>query len=383
MELYVHIPFCVKKCRYCSFVSFAGREACIDEYICLLIKEAESRLAECSEPVSTIYIGGGTPSLIPAESFRRLMIELMRLLPLKDTEEFTVEANPGILSDEWLRTAISYGANRLSVGMQAKQDHLLKTLGRIHCFNDVQDSVRLARKAGITNLNLDLMFGIPGQTIDQWKETLQAALSLQPEHISAYGLIPEENTPIWHDLQKGILTLPDPEEEREMYDIAIHMLAEAGLNQYEISNFAVSHMECRHNIGYWQLVPYLGLGVSAASMLGLRFGRDGMRYIRRVNPSTPEEYRTVVEHPELREADEQIGPAEARFETMMLGLRMNMGVEEKKFFSCHNVQMRDIYGKKLAKMQLEGLMQEKDGYWMLTRRGFDIQNSILVELMDE
>ena len=383
MELYVHIPFCVKKCRYCSFVSFAGREAYIDEYISLLIKEAESRLAECSEPVRTIYIGGGTPSLIPAESFRRLMKELMRLLPLKDTEEFTVEANPGILSDEWLRTAIAYGANRLSVGMQAKQDHLLKSLGRIHCFNDVQDSVRLARKAGITNLNLDLMFGIPGQTIDQWKETLQAALSLQPEHISAYGLIPEENTPIWNDLQKGILTLPDPEEEREMYDIAIHMLAEAGLNQYEISNFAVSHMECRHNIGYWQLVPYLGLGVSAASMLSLRFGRDGMRYMRRVNPSTPEEYRTVVEHPELREADEQIGPAEARFETLMLGLRMNMGVEEKKFFSCHNVQMQDIYGKKLAKMQLEGLMQEKDGYWMLTRRGFDIQNSILVELMDE
>ena len=209
--------------------------------------------------------------------------ELGELYNFSQVMEFTSEANPGTITREWLDIAVDAGINRLSIGMQAAQDGILSSLGRIHRFEDVVHSVSLARESGIRNVSLDLIFGIPGQSFSDWCETLDAALSLHPEHISAYGLIPEEGTPLYSDLDNGLIALPEPELERKMYDEAIERFRRNGLIQYEVSNFARQGFECRHNIGYWTQVPYIGLGVSAASMTGLSRSGEGMSYLRTAN----------------------------------------------------------------------------------------------------
>ena len=381
MELYVHIPFCVRKCRYCSFASFAASEAEQEAYIRLLLKEAGSRRGEMTEPVSTVYIGGGTPSLLPPRLFRGMADGLRGIFGLDDVTEFTSEANPGTVTREWLDTAAAAGVNRLSFGMQAFREDLLCLLGRIHRFGDVQDSVAMAREAGFSNISLDLMFGIPTQTRSMWKETLDHALSLHPEHISAYGLIPEEGTPLFRDLESGALSLPDPEEEREMYDDAIKLLSANGFRQYEISNFALHGRECAHNIGYWTQVPYLGLGLSAASMTAVRTGPEGMSYRRMTNPDTFEAYRQSVETENPPQA-ETVTAEEARFETMMLGLRMNRGVSIGDFMIKHGLSPDECFGDRLHSLEERGIVIRENGFLRLSRRGFDIQNSILVELMD-
>ena len=382
MELYVHIPFCKQKCRYCAFTSFTGQEAAYEEYISLLPKEAEARMDEAREPVRTVYIGGGTPSLLPPALLRRLAEGLSSLYGFSAVEEFTSEANPGTVSAEWLDAAASAGVNRLSFGMQAYQDRLLSLLGRIHRFDSVCRSVELARKAGFANISLDLIFGIPGQSPADWCETLDKALSLAPEHVSAYGLIPEEGTPLNSDLESGQLSLPDPDSEREMYDTAISVLSALGYRQYEISSFARESRECRHNIGYWTQVPYIGLGVSAASMTGVRLGSEGMSYGRRTNPSTLDAYRSMVLGGDPPAASERIGPEEARFEALMLGLRMKRGIRSEDFLRMHRITPEQYRGEKLRRMRSLGLMEYEGGAWRMTRKGFDIQNSVLVELMD-
>ena len=263
MELYIHIPFCKQKCRYCAFVSFAGQESEKEKYVKLLLKEAENRKNEFKDNIQTIFIGGGTPSLLTPEQLTHLAAGLFNRLPAEKVEEFTIEANPGTVTKQWISAAVNSGMNRLSLGMQAYQPEILSILGRIHKYDDVVASVKLARSFGIENINIDLIFGIPGQTLNLWKETLKAALELDPVHISAYGLIPEENTPLNKDLESGVLMLPDPDLEREMYDTAISELSKHGMIQYEVSNFAKPGFECRHNIGYRKQLPYVGLGLSA------------------------------------------------------------------------------------------------------------------------
>lgn len=382
MELYVHIPFCRKKCRYCAFVSYADKEAEYENYIGLILDEAGQRHTEANEPVTTVYIGGGTPSLLPSALLSALVRGLDGILDLGAVKEFTVEANPGTVTAEWMDAAAALGVNRLSFGMQARQDRLLHLLGRIHQFEEVAASVQLARRAGITNLNLDLIFGIPAQTIAEWEETLDAALSLNPSHLSAYGLIPEEGTPLCEDLEQGRLSLPDPDTERKMYDTVKLKTAEQGLFQYEVSNFARPGSECMHNIGYWTQVPYLGLGVSAASMTGVHSGKAGFTCVRSVNPDTLEAYEDAVRN-RRRPASELIRPPEARFETMMLGLRMNRGVSERDFARMHGVPLDQCYGEKLRMLEKRGLLLHTGGTWKLTDRGFDIQNSVLVELLED
>ena len=383
MLLYVHIPFCRQKCRYCSFVSFPGQEAQAEAYVHLLLKEAENRIREFTGPVHTVFIGGGTPSLLPPDLLSLLASSLFSSLPSVAVQEFTVEANPGTVTRSWIEAARNAGVNRLSLGMQAFQPELLTLLGRIHSYSDVEETVRLAREYGFTNLNLDLMFGIPGQSLASWKETLEAALALEPVHISAYGLIPEENTPLYRDLESGRLSLPDPDLEREMYDLALSMLSARGLRQYEVSNFALPGYECRHNIGYWKQVPYVGLGISAASMQILQSGASGMVCRRRTNPSGFSAYENMVNGKGGPAEDVTVSPAEARFETLMLGLRMNEGVRESDFERLHGVSLGQVYGEKLKSLEAGGLLVCEDHCWKLTRRGFDIQNAILVELMED
>ena len=383
MELYVHFPFCMKKCAYCDFVSFSHRESLMEPYMEALIEEASLRISELSEPVETVYFGGGTPSLIPADLMDRLIKKLTAYFSLSHVQEWTVEANPGTLIRSWLEAVRSAGATRISLGMQAMKDGQLSLLGRIHHYRDVVESVQMARSAGFRNLSLDLMFGIPGQTLSDWQETLKGALRLSPDHISAYGLIPEAGTPLYDSLQARRLFLPEPEEEREMYELALSMLSAQGFEQYEISNFAKPGFACRHNIGYWQQIPYLGLGVSAASMVSPKKDEDGLHYLRKTNTRSLEEYFKGIrnQNPALEESI-QISPSEARFETIMLGLRMNSGVSERRFQELHGVSMESCYGDRLRSPKLQGLVEHADGCWRLTRRGMDLQNTVLVELMD-
>lgn len=382
MELYIHIPFCASKCRYCDFASYAGCEAQMPAYVDALLLEAEHRAKQLGNVAfETVFIGGGTPSLLPPALLDKLLTDIKAHFYIAKGAEFTCEANPGTLTEEWLRVAIGHGMNRLSMGMQAYQPALLRTLGRIHDYEQVEQSVAMARAQGISNISLDLMFGLPGQTLEQWLESFHAALALQPQHLSCYGLIPEEGTPLMRDLESGALSLPDEETERAMYDETLKLLVSRGFQQYEISNFALPGFACQHNLGYWQQVPYLGLGASASSML--QTAAD-VAYTRETNPSTLQTYMAMVAQNawEMREVL-LISRDEARFETMMLGLRTTQGVSEAAFAAQHGMTMEDCYGAKLHSLAQRGLVVHHDGYWRLTRHGMDVQNAILVELMDD
>ena len=340
MLLYVHIPFCKRKCRYCSFVSYEKSESQAERYIENVLKEAKNRKNEFIEPIDTLFIGGGTPSLLSPGLLLYFTDSLYRILEADKPTEFSIESNPGTVTEEWMSAAVKAGMNRLSLGMQALQPKLLNTLGRIHTFADVKTAIRTARRYGVSNINIE-------------------------------------------DLQSGTLIMPDPDLERKMYDSALSILRMHGYSQYEISNFAVDGKECRHNIGYWKQVPYVGLGVAAASMTIIQQGDHGMICRRKKNPDQLREYEEMVFGQRDPAEDLVVNPAETRFETMMLGLRMNEGVDEDLFRKMHGISIENVYGKKLHRLEMQGLLTHSGHYWKLTRRGFDIQNSILVELMDD
>ncbi|MBQ7849047.1 MAG: radical SAM family heme chaperone HemW [Clostridia bacterium] len=379
MELYIHIPYCKQKCRYCDFPSYPCLEHTMPQYTDALVTELQAAARQVPAKLSSVFIGGGTPSLLPAPLLNQLLNAVHTHFELTPDVEFTSEANPGTLTSEWLDAAVTGGVNRLSMGMQAYQPELLRTLGRIHTHDDVLASVRLAHDHGIRNLNLDLMFGLPGQTPEMWRETLHAALDLQPEHLSCYGLIPEDSTPLKADLDAGRLTLPDEDEERQMYEDTLQILSHAGFLQYEISNFARPGYECRHNIGYWERVPYIGVGVSAASFLrGMNGG------LRIANPADIPAYLHMVENGcwHVREITE-LTTEDERFESLMLGLRMTRGVSEGAFLRQHGITLEAYRGERLRAFEAQGLLAHENGCWRLTRRGMDVQNAILVELMDD
>ena len=383
MELYIHIPFCIRKCEYCSFISFQADTLQKDIYIDALLEEARIRKDEFTEPLKTIYIGGGTPSLLSSSQLRKLVSGLCEYVSADNCFEFTIEANPGTLTEEFVKTSAELGINRFSLGMQAYQKVLLKRLGRIHTYTDVMKSVELLKKNHIENYNLDLIFGCPGQSYEDWIETLRAAISLQPSHISTYGLIPEEGTPLFSRLEKKEYALPEQETERDMYDYCIRILSASGYHQYEISNFALTGFECCHNIGYWTQIPYIGLGVSAASMIVTEHAGNAFSCIRKKNPdSLADYYRMVYRKDKSVVESEIVGPEESRFETMMLSLRMNRGINEQHFFEMHGVSIAECYGPQLSEMEKKGLMKHVNGAWSLTRKGMDIQNAVLLEFMN-
>ena len=366
--LYVHVPFCVSKCAYCDFASYAGREADIPRYVDAVIREITRRGAETGRPkADTIFLGGRTPSLLDEFQATRILDALFAAFPIEEGAEITCECNPGTLTTPFAKALGKAGVNRLSLGAQATQARLLRLIGRVHDWEQVIASVEIARQAGFDNMNLDLMFGLPSQTVADWRETLEAALALSPTHLACYGLIVEEGTPICRDVTAGKLALPDEEIEREMYELARQMLAEHGFHQYEISNFAREGYACRHNVGCWTRVPYLGFGSAAHSFF---------EQCRTMNPSTIDAY-LAGEEPET----EQISKKEARFEGMMLGLRMTRGVKNEDFTRMHGMGIREAFGEKLDKPIGSGLLQWHEGALRLTRLGMDLQNSVLVDLM--
>lgn len=379
MEIYLHIPYCRQKCRYCDFASYSGQESTMVAYVDALLREAEVLAANAANmPIQTVFIGGGTPSILPAPLLAKLLSGLHAHFDIPGGVEFTTEANPGTLTKEWLDAALRGGVNRLSMGMQAYQPELLQALGRIHTHADVVASVKLARRMGLSNISVDLMFGLPGQTAQMWRDSLNAALALGVEHMSCYGLIPEDGTPLKRDLDDGRLSLPDEEDERRMYDDALSILAQHGFDQYEISNFARPGYACQHNIGYWKRVPYIGLGASAASLLPTRSGG-----LRLTNPASIREYIAMAEESAWRRRDRvTLLPADAQFESLMLGLRMTRGVSEAEFEAMHGLTLDSYCGDTLRQQERRGLLLHRDGCWALTRRGMDVQNAILVEIME-
>ncbi|MDO4483398.1 MAG: radical SAM family heme chaperone HemW [Clostridia bacterium] len=341
MELYIHIPFCKQKCRYCDFPSYAGFLSMADRYLEAVEKEMAYYSNHFSgETVTSVFIGGGTPSVLTGPQLKKLLTDMQRCFHIAEDAEITSEANPGTLKDAWLDAAAENGINRISLGMQAAQPELLRILGRIHSFDEVQQAVTDIRRHGIRNINLDLMFGLPTQTLEQWDETLKKAIALSPTHLSCYGLIPEENTPLKNDLDCGKLRLPEDEEERLMYDHCLQLLSENGYHQYEISNFALEGYECRHNLGYWQQIPYLGIGASSTSML---YCSDEQNlYYRQTNPADIAGYISMVDNKSFSQLPrEAISRKDAQFETLMLGLRTNQGISQEQFFAMHQISLKD------------------------------------------
>ncbi|MBN2579234.1 MAG: radical SAM family heme chaperone HemW [Pirellulales bacterium] len=366
--LYVHVPFCVSKCAYCDFASYAGREADVAGYVEAVVREITRRSEETRHPrADTIFLGGGTPSLLSELQVARILEALFEAFAIEEEAEITCECNPGTLSKRLAETMRKAGVNRLSLGAQARQERLLRLLGRIHDWEQVVDSVEIARRAGFENINLDLMFGLPTQTAADLRETVEAAMELRPTHVSCYGLIVEEGTPMHRDITAGKLALPEEEVEREMYETARQTLAEHGLHQYEISNFAREGRQCRHNIGCWTRVPYLGFGCAAHSFFG---------ECRTMNPTTLDAY-LAGEEPKT----EPISKEEARFESLMLGLRMTRGVKDEDFTRMHGMSIRKAFGEKLDQPIRDGLLEWHEGALRLTRLGMDLQNSVLVDLM--
>lgn len=371
MEIYIHIPFCAKKCEYCDFLSgpAGGKEQ--RAYVQALLKEIRAAEEGQGRSVSSIFIGGGTPSLLKEDLLGSILNEIYKKFNLEPGAEISIEVNPGTVSSKKLEAYRRMGINRLSIGLQSTDDRELKTLGRLHNYAQFLETYQAAGNAGFDNINIDLMSALPDQTYEGWVANLRRTAELSPAHISAYSLIIEEGTPF----AMRELNLPDEETEYRMYEDTAAILEEYGYEQYEISNYAKKGRRCRHNVGYWTRCDYLGLGLGAASLWGKkRFSNtaDMEEYLR--NSAFPERIRLM--EPVLSREDEMA-------EFMFLGLRMTEGVSEAAFRQGFGVEMREIYGEVLKKYTGMELLEEKDGRIFLTRKGIHVSNSVMSDFLLE
>ncbi|MDC4250285.1 radical SAM family heme chaperone HemW [Clostridium perfringens] len=373
ISLYIHIPFCAQKCLYCDFPSFARKDHLRKAYIEALNKEIISlREKHNNLEINTIFIGGGTPSVLEADELECLLKEVAKLNMAKDIE-YSMECNPGNLTEEKLEVMKKYGVNRISMGLQAKQDNLLKGLGRIHNYKTFKENFLLAKKVGFNNINVDLMFGLPNQRLNEWEETLREIISLDPAHISAYSLIIEEGTAFYNLYENDKLKLPTEEEERKMYHLAKKILEENGFNQYEISNYAKEGKECRHNLAYWNMDNWIGVGSAAASYI------NGKRI---KNISSVEEYINSIN--EKGEAVEEIinnSKNDNMEEFMFMGLRKINGIDENEFKNRFSMNINDVYGEILNKYIGEGLLIRESGRIFLSEKGIEISNIIMADFL--
>lgn len=377
LELYIHIPFCVKKCSYCDFLSAPATEQTKEAYMAALFAEIGGRAKDYKDRIVTsVFIGGGTPSLLSGDSIRQLMEHIREGFSLAPDAEITMEVNPGTVTTEKLTAFYAAGINRLSIGMQSAQEQELKILGRIHDFDGFCQVYREAVEAGFTNINVDVMSGLPGQTLTSYKDTLEKVLRLEPmpQHISAYSLIVEEGTPFAAMADRGELPLPEEDTERAMYEETIEVLAGYGFHRYEISNYALDGYECRHNVGYWIRRDYLGFGIGAASLIdNVRFqnGRDLNAYLA---------------HPlACREEQQSLTTQEQMEETMFLGLRLIRGVSYPEFARCYGQTLEEVYGEVIARNEADGLLtvreDETGRRLMLTGRGLDVSNYVMAQFL--
>ncbi|MDD3213910.1 MAG: radical SAM family heme chaperone HemW [Eubacteriales bacterium] len=381
----MHFPFCVRKCAYCDFCSAAATQAEMAAY-CAALETEMALTAERygSLPVDTVFLGGGTPSIVPAPLMKSVMKTLRTHFTLLPGVEFTSEANPGTLTDAWLDVIAGAGANRLSIGVQAKQERLLGIIGRIHDFPAAREAFAMARKHGFTNLNADAMFGLPTQTLEEYLATLDALAELDGTHLSAYSLILEEGTRLFDRVTGGDVTLPDEDVVADMMEAGIDRLEALGYRRYEISNFAKPGFECAHNLGYWRQKPYLGLGLSAASLLPSE--DPDAAYIRRSNTTDLRAYLRLLGENRVPVAETTpVSRREAMFETVMLGLRTVAGVGYAEFEKRHGVSLPAVYGPAIETLTAEGLLLPASGAeprLALTRRGLALQNTAMMAFME-
>ena len=373
MELYLHIPFCVKKCAYCDFLSFPSGQEIQRQYAKRLMEDIDCMGKKYGDiPVDTIFIGGGTPSVPESRLIVDLMEHVNRAFQISDGAEISMEANPGTVTREKLKEYRRAGINRISFGLQSANDRELKLLGRIHTWAEFLESFALARECGFTNLNIDLMSALPGQTRASWKDTLKRVTDLNPEHISAYSLIIEDGTPFGekYGSEEGRKLLPDEDSEREMYHETKRFLRECGYERYEISNYAKPGRECRHNIGYWTGVPYLGLGLGASSyMNGSRFAvsSDMQQYLGE-KPGT----FTDVEKLTKKDMEEEF---------FYVGLRMTAGVSLSEFERRFGVTAKEVYPGLMETFVEEKAAEFRGDRFVLTDYGLDVSNYIMAQFL--
>lgn len=369
--LYLHIPFCRSKCLYCDFNSYEKREGDSPEYVKALLLELSAYQERYGFKFKTAFIGGGTPTVINYELMGSIMDRLRS--QLIEGAEVTMECNPGTVSQESLAYYRSIGINRLSIGLQAWQPELLRTLGRIHGREEFMEAYNGARKGGFHNISVDLMFALPGQTMEMWEETLLSVCRLGVDHISCYSLKLEEGTRLYELHAAGKVLLPDEDTDRDMYARAIEILGIHGYCQYEISNFARKGMECRHNLIYWRNEEYLGIGAGSHSKpQGSRFWncKDIARYVESLgNGELPVEGR---EQPDINED---------MWETIFLALRLNEGLKLYDFENRYETDFMGKYGATVKKLEGRGLVFLEEGRLKLTDRGRDLSNSVFIEFM--
>lgn len=454
MEIYVHIPYCVKKCRYCDFLSFpcgdpsgGKEERYVEALLCEIARMRHGRGKRDAAPsdVTSVFIGGGTPSVLPAEAIRRILDRIREVYFVREDAEITMEANPGTVTEEKARIWRAAGVNRLSMGLQSAHDGELRLLGRIHTWADFLESWETARNAGFDNINIDLMSALPGQSAETWRDTLKRVIALAPEHISAYSLIVEPGTPFYEEYggmssdiaeygeyadvpeahlarYRGRARIPGETEDRAMYHDTKRILAEAGYRRYEISNYAKAGRECRHNLGYWTGTEYLGFGLGASSYLCengqyVRFSvtrdleeyRDRLAACSRAGTSVgtdtgdagitrnegeaaksrlmEDSYRDE-ENPDQRngalyDTPEVLTEADRMAEFMFLGLRLTDGVSAEEFRKEFGRELRDVYGKVIDKLKREGLLAEAGDRVLLTETGLDVSNAAMAEFLPD
>lgn len=396
LSIYVHIPFCVRKCAYCDFLSAPATEREKEHYVNILCKEIEREAVRYpGYRVETVFFGGGTPTVLSAEQLKLILCKLnscFRIEMAEETDgigesgeekdgrkpEITLECNPGTVTEEDLRKLRGAGFNRLSLGLQSAQNDELRELGRIHTWEEFLETWHSARKAGFRNINVDLMAALPGQSVKSYVNSIERVMELSPEHISAYSLIIEEGTPFYErygeaDEQRRRYgedrahLLPSEEEERAMYDLTREILARGGYHRYEISNYARPGYECRHNTTYWKRGDYLGFGLGAASLM------ENCRFANAVDLTEYEEG--------LRREERKLSVQEQMEEFMFLGLRLTEGVHSGAFRDYFHVPIENIYGDVLKKLESQGLLAREGERIFLTVPGIDVSNMALAEFL--
>lgn len=356
--LYVHIPFCKRRCLYCDFFS----TTCLErrkEYVAALLAEIRARKDEASEPIRTIYIGGGTPSTLDAEDITRIL----HAINAPEAIEITMELNPGDAMKEYMHALRAAGINRLSIGVQSFQDDLLQAIGRRHNRLQAIQAIQMAQEAGFDNLSIDLMYALPGQAMEQWKADIRTVLNLNVQHISSYGLMYEEGTALTKMRDQGQLMPIDEETENAMYDYLCEQLQQAGFVHYEVSNFALPGYEAKHNSAYWDHTPYIGVGAGAHSFVPP---------VRSWNPSDLDAYITGITAQNLQRESETLTDEDLYNERIMLGLRTNRGIAEPIPVQCRS---------KVDRLIAEHLLSRRDGQIVATQQGLHILNRIIEELM--
>ncbi|MEG1287663.1 MAG: radical SAM family heme chaperone HemW [Clostridium sp.] len=370
ISLYVHIPFCKQKCFYCDFPSYATLETLMEDYVEALCTEIQEKAN--GYLIKSIFIGGGTPSYLEVQQIKKLLSCISKL-NLNKGMEFSMECNPGTLEEEKLVAMIEGGVNRISMGLQAVQDELLKEIGRIHTFKEFEENFKLARKVGFNNINIDLMFGLPNQKVSEWKETLDTIAKIGPEHISAYSLIIEEGTCFYKMWNDNKLELPCEDHEREMYEITKSTLNKYGYNQYEISNYSKDGFECEHNKVYWRCLPYLGVGSSSSSFM------DGYRF---KNINNVKEYIENISSNRIVEEEREKNSKEDNIEEFMfMGLRLIEGINKNEFKTRFGINISSIYQGIIDKNILDGLIKEESNRLFLTEKGIELSNKVMSEFI--